>query len=74
MGLEMPYHVAKTSGCPASKPWGVIKNSDGKIMGCHASKADANKQLAALYANEPDASNQIRWACAFLDATLGKED
>lgn len=48
----MPYHVAKSSGCPSSKPWAVIKNSDGKIMGCHASKADAENQLAAIHANE----------------------
>jgi hypothetical protein len=49
----MPYHVAKTSQCPAGKPWGVIKDSDGSKMGCHPSKGAANKQMAALYANEP---------------------
>jgi hypothetical protein len=49
----MPYHVAKTKQCPAGKPWGVIKDSDGSKMGCHPSKSAANKQLAALYANEP---------------------
>ena len=47
----MPWHVDKTAQCPASKPWGVIKNSDGKVVGCHATKKDANKQLAALNAN-----------------------
>jgi HK97 family phage prohead protease len=52
----MPYHVAKTSKCPADKPWGVIKDSDDSVMGCHPSKAEANKQLAALYANEPKAA------------------
>jgi len=55
----MPYHVAKTKKCSASKPWGVIKDSDGKVMGCHPSKAKANKQLAALYANEPGAKKSF---------------
>jgi len=48
----MPWHVAESGKCPASKPWAVIKDSDGSVEGCHASKADANKQMAALYANE----------------------
>lgn len=49
----MPYHVAKTTKCPSSKPWGCIKTSTGKVMGCHPTKAKAEKQMAALYANEP---------------------
>src|SRR6266516_1307115 len=49
----MPYHVSKTSSCPSSKPWGVIKDSDGKVMGCHPTKEKADAQMAALYANEP---------------------
>jgi hypothetical protein len=57
----MPYHVAKTAKCSASKPWGVIKDSDGKVMGCHPSKKAANKQLAALYANESDAKKSLAY-------------
>jgi hypothetical protein len=49
----MPYHVAKSSQCPAGKPWGVIKDSDGKPAYCHPTKAKAVSQLKALYANEP---------------------
>lgn len=49
----MPYHVAQSGKCPAAKPWAVVKDSDGQVMGCHPSKAAAGKQLAALYANEP---------------------
>jgi HK97 family phage prohead protease len=49
----MPYHAAESAKCPASKPWAAIKDADGKVMGCHASKKDAQKQVAALYANEP---------------------
>jgi hypothetical protein len=48
----MPWHVSKSSECPASKPWAVIKDSNGEVEGCHATKAAANKQLKALYANE----------------------
>lgn len=48
----MPWHVAKSGSCPASKPWAVIKDADGTIEGCHASKADAQTQMAALYASE----------------------
>jgi len=51
----MPWHVAKSSSCPASKPWACIKDSDGSVEGCHAAKGDAEKQMAALYANEPGA-------------------
>lgn len=47
----MPYKVTKTDKCPASKPWGVIKVSDGKLMGCHPTKAKANDQVAAIEAN-----------------------
>lgn len=48
----MPWHIAKRpSQCGASKPWAVIQDSNSKIVGCHASKASAQKQLAALNAN-----------------------
>lgn len=30
----------------------MVKDSDGKVVGCHTSKDKAKKQLAALYANE----------------------
>lgn len=48
----MPYHVAESAKCPTSKPWAVIKDSDGEIMGCHPSQSAAADQMAALYANE----------------------
>lgn len=47
----MPWHIAKSEECPSSKPWAVIKDSDGKIVGCHASKSKAQDQLAALEIN-----------------------
>lgn len=56
----MPYHkVKKHKSCPTSKPMGVVKDNDGKLMGCHSSDAKANKQLAALYAAEGRSMSQI---------------
>jgi len=49
----MPWHVVKNSSqCPDSKPYGVVKDSDGSLVACHASESDANDHLAALYASE----------------------
>jgi hypothetical protein len=48
----MPYHVAKSSKCPAERPWACIKSSDGKVMGCHPNVKAATAQLRALYAAE----------------------
>lgn len=50
----MPYSVEQSASCPASRPWGVIKD-DGEVMGCHSTQADAEAQQAALYASEPQA-------------------
>jgi len=44
----MPWTVSRTDACPASRPWGVTKDDDGSIEGCHASEADAQAQLVAL--------------------------
>lgn len=54
----MPWHIDKTSKCPASKPWGVIKDSDGSVAGCHPDKEKAKAQLKALYANVPEAKSR----------------
>lgn len=50
----MPWHIGSHESCPVSKPHAVIKDSDGSLAGCHASEADASKQMAALYAKEGD--------------------
>jgi len=51
----MPYHIGDkgTHGCSG---YPVVKDSDGEVMGCHKTEADAKRQLAALYVNEPEAS------------------
>lgn len=53
----MPYDVGKGHGCPASKPWACFNTETGAVMGCHETKDDAEAQMAALYANEPEASS-----------------
>src|SRR5512139_2899795 len=58
---RMPWHVGKSSSCPGSKPYAVIKDSDGSVVGCHETKAKADRQLAALYANEPKAAKAAMW-------------
>lgn len=48
----MPYTISKTSECPDSKPYGVVKKSDGKVMGCHETREKAAAQIGAIEANE----------------------
>lgn len=48
----MPWHVARSDSCPTSRPWAVILDSDGSVEGCHPNRDAANRQMAALYANE----------------------
>lgn len=52
----MPYHkVEGHSDCPGSKPIAVVKDSDGEVVGCHATEAEADDQIAALHAAEEGA-------------------
>ena len=47
---DMPWRVAKgVEGCDG---WAVVKKDDGKVVACHKSRAKANAQIKALYANE----------------------
>lgn len=43
----MPYKVEKQG-----EQWCVVKEGDGKSMGCHDSQAKAEAQMRAIYANE----------------------
>lgn len=58
----MPYSIARGKGCSPSKPWAVVKDTDGSVVACHASKESALAQIRALYAAEP----------ALAKARLGK--
>jgi hypothetical protein len=52
----MPYHKVKNSSqCPKKGQIAVIKDGTSDVMGCHDTEAGADRQLAALYAREPEA-------------------
>jgi HK97 family phage prohead protease len=46
----VPWHVDDNH--PDCSGYAVIKDSDGSMAGCHKTREEANKQMAALYANE----------------------
>lgn len=51
----MPWHVvADDPACPLDQPFGVHKDNNDELAGCHASEDDAEAQLAALYASEDE--------------------
>jgi len=52
----MPYSVGTSDECPASRPHAVIKDNDGEVMGCHESEAAAQRQIAAIEADEDEQS------------------
>jgi hypothetical protein len=55
----VPYKAVRdTKVCPVGKPWAVKKSEDDKLIGCHASKSDATKQIAAIEANEGQAAEE----------------
>jgi len=51
----MPWHkVEDHEDCPESKPWAVVQDDDGEVVGCHTTEEGADAQLAALYASEDE--------------------
>lgn len=46
----MPWKIEK-GRCPAGKPWAVVQIDNDKVVGCHPTKGDAVKQVAALNIN-----------------------
>jgi hypothetical protein len=51
----VPYGIGQSAQCPSSKPWAVKNTATGAVVGCHPTKQKAQKQLAALQINVPDA-------------------
>lgn len=54
----MPWKVEHDGRCGKSKPWAVIKETDGSLVACHPTKAAAMVQLRALYASEEKAMDE----------------
>lgn len=48
----MPWSVEQGGGTCGDSQWAVIKTDTGETEGCHDTKADAEQQVAALYAQE----------------------
>jgi HK97 family phage prohead protease len=66
----MPWHVEEGGGTCDADQWAVIKDTDGSTAGCHATEADADDQVAALYANE-EHMNSLTEAGALRAQALG---
>ena len=48
----MPWHIeTENAECNG---YAVVKDQDGEVEGCHRSQAQAERQMAALYAAEDD--------------------
>lgn len=50
----MPWHIESDNAECAG--YAVVKDANGEVEGCHRTRAQAERQLAALYAAEPNAS------------------
>src|SRR5262245_10825569 len=46
----MPWHISDDH--PDCSGYAVVKDSDNSVAGCHKTKEEAQRQLAALYASE----------------------
>jgi len=56
----MPWHIVENySKCEAAQPFGVIKDSDNSLAGCHATRAAAEAQMRALYASENGRTGKV---------------
>ena len=49
----MPWHIEADN--PDCQGFAVVKDDDGEVEGCHRTRAQAERQMAALYASEPEA-------------------
>jgi len=53
----MPWEIKE--GTPQCSGYGVFKEGTDELEGCHDSKEKAQRQVAALYASEPEASKSV---------------
>jgi len=63
----MPWHIEKQDGRHC-----VIKNDDGHNQGCHDTRESAEKQMAALYANEEMMQSKMYLLDDFLTVRKGE--
>lgn len=48
----MPYKIVKNDPRCDEGEYALVKEDDGKLMGCHPSEESANRQMRAIYASE----------------------
>ena len=71
----MPWHIVpESSECPASKPFAVVRDSDGTVEGCHTTREAAKRQMAALYASETRGARPMATKHAVYDAQIKAGD
>jgi len=49
----VPWHIETEN--PDCTGYAVVKDDDGEVEGCHRTRGQAERQMAALYAAEPEA-------------------
>lgn len=49
----MPWHIETDN--PSCEGFAVVKDGTSEVEGCHRTRSQAERQLAALYASEPEA-------------------
>ena len=54
----MPWHIEADH--PDCSGFAVVKDNDGSLVACHETREKAERQLRALYANEPAARTQTQ--------------
>lgn len=67
----MPWHIGTSDDCPTGKPHAVVKDADGAVEGCHETEEQAQAQVAALYAGEEKAMDDLQtkaeWTAAYVN-------
>lgn len=66
----MPWHIEYGNAECGDDQWSVVQDDNGKVMGCHDTRADAISQQQALYAAEPEAAASLT-AAADAEPTGG---
>lgn len=63
----MPWSVQEGNSECADGEFAVVADADGEVVGCHGTRADAEDQVAALYANTDDGGDTTLTAAAIAE-------
>ena len=71
----MPWTIRQNDpNCPPDRPWSVRQTETGDLEGCHPTREDAVRQVAALHANEELAAKVVESAHRLLDQFRARDD